>query len=175
MTIVGEPKIDYRSEKPYMGIRTQTPMKGMSKVIGKLFKELFAWAKQQDVEPAGPPFLRYHVIDMAGEMDIEVGIPVMTTLSGDERVSAGVLPAGRYASLVYVGSGLTGNKALIEWARADGIAWDRWDEEKGDAFRSRYETYLTDPKIEPRKTKWEVEVAIKLADDQPRSKGDFTR
>jgi hypothetical protein len=83
-------------------------------------------------------------------------------------VTPGVLPAGRYASLIYVGHGLTGNKTLIEWAKANGIAWDRWDDEKGDAFRSRCETYLTDPKIEPRKTKWEIEVAIKLADDQPR-------
>ena len=168
MTIVSEPKIDDRSEKPYLGIRTQTPFKGMFKVIDKLFKELFAWVKQQGVEPAGPPFLRYHVIDMAGEMDIEVGVPVRPTQPGDGRVSPGVLPAGRYASLIYTGSGLTGNKTLIEWAKANGLAWDRWDDEKGDGFCSRYEAYLTDPKIEPRKTKWEVEVAIKLADDQPR-------
>jgi effector-binding domain-containing protein len=165
MTIVGEPKIDYRAEKPYMGIRTQTPMKGMFKVVDKLFKELSAWLKQQRLEPAGPPFLRYHVIDMAGNMNIEVGFPVETALPDGERMKAGVLPAGRYASLVYIGHGLTGNKALIEWARANGLAWDRWNDPNGDAFRSRYETYLTDPVIEPRKTKWEVEVAIKLRDD----------
>jgi effector-binding domain-containing protein len=102
---------------------------------------------------------------MAGDMDIEYGIPVATALSGDERVKADMLPAGRYASLIYIGHGLTGNKTLIEWAKANCLAWDRWDDPKGDAFRSRYESYLTDPKIEPRKTKWEVEVAIKLKDD----------
>ena len=165
MTIVGEPKIDYRAEKPYMGIRTRVPMKGMFKVVDNLRKELAIWFKQQHVDSAGPPFLRYHVIDMAGDMDIEVGFPVDATLSDGERVKAGMLPAGRYASLVYIGHGLTGNKALIEWARANGLAWDRWDDPSGDAFRSRYETYLTDPAIEPRKTKWEVEVAIKLKDD----------
>jgi effector-binding domain-containing protein len=147
-----------------MGIRTQTPMKGMSKVVGKLFKEMNAWVKQQDVKPAGPPFLRFHIIDMEGEMDIEVGTPVAAALAGNGRVSAEVIPAGRYASLVYIGSGYSGNKALVDWAKANGIAWDRWDDAKGDAFRSRYESYLTDPKIEPRKTKWEIEVAIKLAD-----------
>ena len=168
MPIVSGPKIDDRPEKPYLWIRTQTPFKGMFKVIDKLFKELFAWVKRHGVEPAGPPFLRYHVIDMAGEMDIEVGILVRPGQAGDERVTPGVLPAGRYASLTYTGSGLTGNKTLIEWARANGLGWDRWDDERGDGFRSRYEAYLTDPKVEPRKTKWEVEVAIKLADDQPR-------
>jgi effector-binding domain-containing protein len=101
---------------------------------------------------------------MAGEMDIQVGIPVETTLPGNERVSAGVLPAGRYASLVYIRSGLTGNKTLVKWAKANGIAWDRWNDPKGDAFRSRYESYLTDPDVEARKTRWEVEVAIKLKD-----------
>lgn len=165
MTTVTEPRIDYREAKPYIGIRTQTPISGMSKVITKLFKEMNAWLKKEKVEPAGPPFLRYHVIDMADEMDIEVGTPVASPLPGNGHVTAGVLPAGRYASLVYVGSGYSGNKALVEWAKANGIAWDRWDDAKGDAFRSRYETYLTDPKVEPRKTKWEVEVAIKLADE----------
>jgi effector-binding domain-containing protein len=166
MTIIVQPRIDARTEQPYMGIRTQTPMKGMSKVVGKLFKEIGAWAKQRGLQPAGPPFLRYYVIDMAGEMDIEVGIPVEAPLPGDGRVAASTLPAGRYASLIYAGSGYTGNKALLDWAWSNGYAWDRWKDPKGDAFRARYETYLTDPAVEPRKTRWEIEVAIKLADEK---------
>ena len=169
-TIVSGPKIDERPEMDYMGIRTQTPMKGMFKVVEKLFKEMNAWAKQAGVTVDKPPFLRYHVIDMEGEMDIEVGFPVPaplpeSVLKSGARVCAGVIPAGRYASLIYIGNGYTGNKTLIDWAIvANGLAWDRWDDPKGDGFRSRYESYLTDPKVEPRKTKWEVEVAIKLAD-----------
>lgn len=97
-------------------------------------------------------------------MHIEVGVPVVTALPGDEWVSPGVLLAGRYASLVYVGRGLTGNKALIGWGQANGIVWDRWDDERGEAFRAWCETYLTDPKVQPLKTKWEIEVAIKLAE-----------
>jgi effector-binding domain-containing protein len=162
MTWTSDPKIDERAEQPYMGIRTQTPMKGMFKVIDKLFKEMNGWLEQTGVQASGAPFLRYHVIDMEGEMDIEVGFPVAAALPDDGRVTAGVLPAGRYASLVYIGNGYTGNKTLVEWARDNGIAWDRWDDPKGDAFRCRLETYLTDPKVEPRKTKWQVEVAIKL-------------
>ena len=44
---------------------------------------------------AGPRFLRYHVIDMAGEMNIEVGVPVATPLPGDGRVKTG--PSARRA------------------------------------------------------------------------------
>jgi effector-binding domain-containing protein len=167
MTTVSEPRLDERPDKPYLGIRTQTPFRGMINVVGQLRKELAAWAQGNGVEPAGPRFLRYHVIDMAGEMDIEFGMPVATPRPGDGRVTAGVLPAGRYASLIYSGSGLTGNKTLLDWARANGLRLDRWTETKGDVFRCRCEHFLTDPKVEPRKTRWEIEVAIKLADEQP--------
>lgn len=166
MTTIGKPKIDTRPEQVYMGIRTTTPFKGMSKVIEKLSKEMNTWMKEHNAEPAGPPFLRLHVIDMRGEMDLTYGIPVNTARPGDDRVSSGALVAGRYASLVYSGGGIAGNRALIEWVRANGMDFDRWNTEKGDNFRCRYESYLTNPKIEPRKSKWEIEVAIKLIDKQ---------
>ena len=164
MTTTTEPKIDERPSQPYMGIRRQTPMKGMGKQVEKMLKALAAWVSRSGVQAAGSPFLRYYVIDMEGQMDIEVGVPVTAPLPEDGEVCPGELPAGRYASLVYVGSGLTGNKTLLDWAWANGLRWDRWKDPHGDAFRARYETFLTDPKDEPRKTKWQIEVAIKLAD-----------
>ena len=67
--------------------------------------------------------------------------------------------------LVYVGTGYTGSGALTRWAIENGFAFDEWAVPNGMAYRARYERYLTDPKIQPLKTKWEVEVAIKLMDD----------
>ncbi|MEZ4657825.1 MAG: GyrI-like domain-containing protein [Caldilineaceae bacterium] len=110
--------------------------------------------------------MSYHVIDMDGHMDIELGFVVAAHLPGDERVKPGRLPGGRYASLVYTGSGMQGNKALLGWAKENNIACDRWDVAEGDAFACRYEAYLTDYRVEHRKKKWEVELAIKLADGQ---------
>jgi hypothetical protein len=78
---------------------------------------------------------------------------------------ADALPAGRYASLIYSGGGISANRALIEWVRAKGMDFDRWDTKQGDNFRGRYECYLTDPKVEPCKSKWKIEVAIKPAED----------
>lgn len=164
-TRVSKPKIDERSAEQYMGIRIQMPFKGMFTVVDKqLFKELRAWLNQAGIAPAGAPFLRYHVINMDGEMDIEVGIPVAPALAGNGRVCPGVLPGGRYASLIYMNNGYTGNSVLTRWGIEHGLAFDQWVEPQGDAFRARYERFLTDPKIQPLKTKWEVEVAIKLAD-----------
>ena len=83
---------------------------------------------------------------------------------------ADVLPAGRYASLVYTGieNGITGNRALIEWAAAQGIQWDRWDAELGDAFGGRVECMLDGPEDDPDPANRKTEVAIKLADNQAR-------
>jgi hypothetical protein len=35
---------------------------------------------------------------------------------------------------------------------------------KGEAFACRYEAYLTDYRTEPRKTRWQVDLAFKLRD-----------
>ena len=50
---------------------------------------------------------------------------------------------------------------LSEWAKAEGIVWDSWPTAEGDAFASRYESYITDPGEEPDPTKWETEVLIR--------------
>ena len=101
--------------------------------------------------------------------EIELGVPVATAVSGDGRVSAGVLPAGRYATLVYTGlqDDIAANAALLNWGAEQGLVWDKWVAENGDAFGARLESYLTDPNDEPDPEKWETEVAIRLADDQP--------
>jgi hypothetical protein len=41
---------------------------------------------------------------------------------------------------------------------------DRWDSEAGDCFACRYEAYLTDPRTERMKTRWQVSLNIRLAD-----------
>jgi len=164
MTTIGKPKIDTRPKQVYMGIRTIAPFKGMSKVIDSISKELNASVIENKIKTAGPPFLRFHVIDMRGFMDISFCVPVSEALPDDGDIKADVIPAGRYASLIYSGGGVSANRTLIEWVRTQGMDFDRWDTEQGDNFSGRYESYLTDPKIEPRKSRWKIEVAIKLAD-----------
>lgn len=164
VTTISEPRIAMRPEQPYVGIRIQTPFKGMFKVVGQLEKALHLWIKQHADQVSGARFLRYHVINMAGEMDIELAVPVRELIMVQGQFSTDVLPQGRYASLIYTGNGLTGHKTLLEWGAANGISWDKWGTPKGDTFAARYEMYLTDPKIEPRKKKWQIELAIKLSD-----------
>lgn len=162
-----EPKIDQRAEQPYAGIRTQIQHNELgSGIIPQLHDEVMTWMKQQGLNPTGAPFLRYYVINMAGKMDIELGWPIDKRVSGNGRINVDALPAGRYASLIYtdVTKGMEGNRELIEWAKQQGLEWDRWDDPNGDAFASRVEHFLTGPEDDPDMTNWETEVAIKLAD-----------
>ncbi|MEO8607705.1 MAG: GyrI-like domain-containing protein [Chloroflexota bacterium] len=162
-----EPKLDNRTDQHYAGIRTQIGMGEMgSGFIPQFIGEVFGWLGKNGIEPDGIPFMRYHIINMPGLLDIEIGVPVAAPIKGDGRVNAGVLPAGRYASLIYtdVTKGEEGNSVLIGWAQQQGLEWDRWDDPKGDAFRSRYEIFIDGPQEDPDPTKWRTEVAIKLAD-----------
>jgi effector-binding domain-containing protein len=161
--IIQPPRVEQRPEKTYLGIRVVTPFRGMLRVRDELLAELYPWLASHDTEPTGPFFLRLHVIDMEGPMDLEVGVITTTELEGDDRVRPGVLPAGGYATLTYVDHARRANKALIEWARDNGVALDSREEPSGDAFGCRYEAYITDPRTEPRKTKWQVELNMRVA------------
>ena len=163
MQIIAPPRVEQRPEKTCLGIRVVTPFRGMLRVRDELVAELYRWLSSHDIEPVGPFFLRLHVIDMEGPMDLEVGVVTPTELAGDDRVQPGVLPAGDYATLTYVDHARRANKALIEWARGNGVAVDCREEPSGDTFACRYEAYLTDPRTEPRKTRWQVELNMKVA------------
>jgi effector-binding domain-containing protein len=161
------PKIEAKPELPYMSIRTDAAPSELPTVIPQLHGEVMQWLKQQGASPSGAPFIRYNCIDMSAKLDIELGWPVAAPMQGNGRVISGTLPSGNYATLLYTGdySGLMdANRVLVEWAQKNGVNWDRWDSPKGDAFRSRYELYITDPGDEPDPAKWETEVAIKVAD-----------
>ena len=110
------------------------------------------------------------IIDMAAKLEIDVGVPVATPATGDNRITADTLPAGRYATIVYTGpyEGLMQATAdLLAWAQNKGIVWDKWAAgSRGEGWRARIEHYLTDPREEPNSAKWQTELAFKLADDQ---------
>jgi effector-binding domain-containing protein len=158
-----QPQIHQRGAQPYAGIRTSVTMADFPQAADTCFPELFGWRQEHGITPAGPPLIRYHVIKMEAELDIEFGVPVSTTVPESGRVHAGVLPPGRYVTLRHIGpyDGLVeSNTALLRWASDQGIALDRWDTERGEAWRGRVEHYFTDPAAEPDPAKWEVEVAF---------------
>ena len=162
-----QPVIDERPERYTAGIRLKAPIRDFKKVIPPTLTEVLGWVRGHGVGSGDPPFMRLYVINMEGEMDMELGVPVARPIQPDGRITPGVLPAGRYASLIYTGRdrGYAGNGVLIRWGQKQGVVWDAWDDPAGEAFACRYEAFLTDPADEPDHKKWQTEVAIKLADE----------
>jgi effector-binding domain-containing protein len=162
-----QPRIENRAAQPYAGIRMAVTMAGFPAAADSAFPALFAWLGSHGVAPAGAPFIRYHVIDMAGELQIEFGAPVAAPVEGDGQVQPGTAPAGRYLVLRHTGpyDQLIGaNAALQDYAKQHGIAFAARDTPAGEAWDGRFEHYLTDPTAEPDAARWQTDVAYLLAD-----------
>src|SRR5579871_1068054 len=71
--IIEPARVEQRPERTYVGIRVITPFRGMLKVRDELLQELREWIDGSGTETIGHGFLRLHVIDMGGPMDIEAG------------------------------------------------------------------------------------------------------
>jgi effector-binding domain-containing protein len=159
------PEIETRAAQPYVAIRTHATMADLGG-LGARIADVFAWLGARDVAPAGAPFFRYRVIDMAADLQIDVGVPVETAVEGDDSMIADVLPAGQYATLIHVGhpnelASATGS--LLGWASAQGLKFDMEHGDDGERWASRLEIYLTDPSKEPDMSKWVNQLAFLLA------------
>jgi effector-binding domain-containing protein len=157
-----EPRIEERPARHYLGIQATVPMEGISAAVDQAFPELFGWLAGTGTAPAGPPFIRFLVIDMEALLQLELGVPVAAPVAGSGRIKPGVLPAGRYVVLRHIGhyDGLIdANAALQRWAQDHGLEFDMRDTPEGGAWESRLEEYITDPSKEPDPAKWETDVA----------------
>ena len=160
------PEIVTRAEQPYVAIRGHVSMAEIGAFAGRA-SEVFGWLGARGVAPAGPPFLKYNVIDMMRQLELDNGVPVGALVEVDGDMIAGVIPAGRYATVTHVGHpselmGATG--ALLDWAAGQGLTWDVSPDAGGERWGSRVEFYLTDPGEEPDMSKWATELAFRLAD-----------
>ena len=159
-----EPSVQDRDPQPYAGIRVAVTMPAMPAAIDAAFPELFGWLEATGTTMTGAPFIRYHVIDMAAELDIELAVPVPGPVEPSGRIQPGVLPGGRYVVLLHTGpyDGLVAaNGALQAWAAEQGITLDHSADER--TWPGRLERYLTDPSAEPDSAKWETEIAYLVA------------
>jgi len=160
------PRIVERAEQPYVAVSGRVTMQTIGAIADRL-PEVFAWLGARGLEPAGAPFFKYDLIDMERQLEVEAGVPVAAAAAGDGEVVAGVLPAGRYASLTHVGHPdelVEATTALLDWAAQQGLAWDMNETPEGQRWGCRLEVYKTDPAEQPDMTKWETELLFRLAD-----------
>ena len=161
-----EPAIVWRDEQPYVGRRESITMTEFARVADHL-PTMFGWLAERGVNIAGPPFFRYRVIDMAAELVVEAGIPIAGWADVAEPTFVGSLPAGRYATLTYIGHpdelvGVTGK--LLDWAQHQNLEWDVTQTPEGEVWGCRLEILMTNPAEEPDMHKWETVLLFRLAD-----------
>ncbi len=154
-----------RPAQPYVALRDVVPMDRVS-VVADRFGELFGWLGQRSLNPVGPPFLRYRVIQADGRLDMEAGIPVGGEVSAEGAVSVDVLPAGRFLMAEHLGpySGVGALTAdLLAWAHDHLLSFDQHAVALGEEWGCRLEIYPTDPRQEPDPQRWLTLLAFKLA------------
>lgn len=157
--------IVHREPTPYVAIRQAAPVSRLAEVMVPLGPELFGWLAQRGVTAAGPLFWRYLVIDMQHELVIEVGVPLALEAIGDDRVTAGILPGGNFATVIHRGhpdSLEAATAELLEWGDRHGT-WDKVDADGAERWVCRLESYLSDPVDEPDMNEWRTELAFRLA------------
>jgi effector-binding domain-containing protein len=160
------PEIMQRAAQPYAGISSWVPMAAVGSVADRL-PEIFGWLGARGLTPAGPPFFRYHVIDMERQLLVEAGVPVALAVDDAGEIRGGSLPAGRFAVMTHTGAPHTlvaATAALLDWADQRGLAWDVSQADAGEKWGCRLESYLTDPAVEPDTSKWQTQLAFRLAD-----------
>jgi effector-binding domain-containing protein len=150
---------------PYVGKEFTIFMDQLSDVASA-YEQIYAWLVQQKVEPSGPPFYRYKDFFSDGRITLEAGVPAIVESTGDTGLTTGVLPEGRYLSILYTGdySGLQPvTSFLMRWAEMRGLKFQA--EETGGVSRwaGRLEWYLVDPNCQPNPAEWQTKVSILLA------------
>ncbi len=160
MELIDGPRLERWEARPTVGLRRRVPFRGMLAERDLLLTQLFDLLHRDGIEPAGPFFLRLHTVDMAGQMDIEVGAFADVEEDADNTLSVDVAPAGEYAVLMYRNHSVRANRHLHEWVTANGLVLDVEPSTGGDGWAGRFEIYLTDPRTEPRKTRWTTQLAF---------------
>ena len=161
------PVVAERPAQQYVAIRAQVTMQTIGAVLPPLHPQVFAWLGSRSIPPAGPPFWKYNVVDMERELLVEVGVPVASGVEGDGEIRPGMLPAGRFATMTHTGAPYTlaaATAELLDWAQARGLAWDVTQTDAGEHWGCRVEFYLTNPADQPDASKWQTQLAFRLAD-----------
>ena len=141
------PTIVDRPAQRYVAVRRSVTMNEFGAMAAATSDLVIAFAKQQTGELA-PSLIKYNVVDMAGIMQLEFGVPITSEIEVSGEFFVDELPAGRYATVTHTGPydelyDVTG--LLVGWAKERGVEWDSAPEGNGERFASRLETYLNDP------------------------------
>ncbi|WP_328671564.1 GyrI-like domain-containing protein [Streptomyces sp. NBC_00322] len=133
------PPVVERGEQLYAFVRGTVRMDAFAPIADRL-PELFGWLTSRGAELAAPPS----------------SASTASTWKGSRR-SRRASPSCPCRSPREI-------SAVREWAEREGLEWDMTVVDGAERWACRLESYLTDPRVEPDPSKWEIELAFRLAD-----------
>lgn len=161
----GAPRLESRPPQAYLGVTASVTMTTIAQIADRI-PEVIATVTGRGVPLAGAPFLRYQVIDMAGELVIAAGVPVAPGTGPIDGLAGDTLPGGRYAVVVHHGPPdrlVDATAELLAWADGRDLAFDVRQTPAGEAWGCRLESYLSNPAEVPDPNDWDTELAFRLA------------
>ena len=172
-SITAEPRVEARKAQHYVAIPIKVSLQNWDNAIPLVY-EVMRWLEQHNIERAGVPFFRYWVVgDLSKDFVMEVGVPVPQAVQGDDRVKAGSIPAGTYATLLHHGNPYGINEThqkLKAWGEAQGLHIKSEHRDEQEVFSGVFDFYQTNPAEEPNPSRWTTEVAHLLVEKAPKAK-----
>ncbi|APH71083.1 GyrI-like domain-containing protein [Aquibium oceanicum] len=159
------PSIVERPAVPFLALRRNVALP-FDDEIPEIMDELFSALRACHASPAGPVFFKHNIVDMPA-LEMDFGVPVDSPPPAAGPLEAGILPAGRYAEITYLGAYddlVTVNGVLIAWALRAGLVFDSVRKSDGEHFASRLEIYHNGLEEEADPSNWKTTVSIKLKD-----------
>lgn len=139
-------------EQPTLVMRGKVAVQEMPDFLGKAYGAVETRAAEAGAGFAGPAFARYRALDERfEEFEVEAGFPLVEPIEGDGHVFASNLPGGRAAATWHVGPydelG-SAYEAVMKWIT----------ERNRNPIGDPWETYHSDPMVEPDPQQWRTEV-----------------
>lgn len=147
-------EIQERDAQPTLSVRVRTSVSELPNLMARYYGAIMAYLGEVGQFPTGAPYGAYYNLD-TDDLDVEIGFPVATALPGKDDIQPGEVPAGKYATCVWVGP-YDESEAAYD-ALATFIA-----EQGYEPVGVAYEVYLNDPgEVPPEELQTEIAFPLK--------------
>ena len=96
-------ELQQRNPQFVVSIRSIVRIDQLGEVMDERMQALREFMQQRGIQPAGPPFVRYHTFGET-ETDLETGVPVAEPVAGEGRIVGSELPGGPVITTWHFGS-----------------------------------------------------------------------
>lgn len=111
-----------QNAQPVLAIRTKTSMSELPKVIGESYGRIMNYLNELGTQLVDAPYTAYYNLDMQN-LDVEMGFPVGKVFPDKEGITAGEIPAGKFACCIYKGPYANMEQPyneMFKWLEANG-------------------------------------------------------